>query len=222
MRGTSLSSGYSDKSRDRCKEKLDAEFSVRSGGVLGSHSAQVLVGTTLLLLMVPAQSIAQSFPTSTTQNQLSVRLQAYLPDQELPPIQPILPEVEEMRLVLRLGERRVYVYDGETVQASFPVAVGKPGWETPTGSFEVMNMLRDPGWTSPFDGTQIPPGVDNPLGERWIGFWTDGTNFIGFHGTPTRDSVGQAASHGCVRMYNEDIRQLFEMVSVGTPVIVEN
>lgn len=191
--------------------------------MLGSHSAQVLLSTTLLLLMVPVQAIAQTLPASVaTQNQLLIRLQAYLPNQELPPIHPILPEVEEMRLVLRLGERRVYVYDGEAVQASFPVAVGKPGWETPTGSFEVMHMLRDPGWTSPFTGEQIPPGVDNPLGERWIGFWTDGTNFIGFHGTPTRESVGYAASHGCVRMYNEDIRQMFEMVSVGTPVIVEN
>lgn len=205
---------------------------------MGSRSTKVLLGATLLLLMLPARSIAQSISeNSLAENNLSEtglaennqqalrlapRLQGYLPDQELPPLYPTLPEVNETRLVLRLSERRVYVYNGETTEASFPVAVGKEGWETPTGNFEVMNMIRDPGWTSPFTGEQIPPGSDNPLGERWIGFWTDGTNYIGFHGTPTRDSVGRAASHGCVRMYNEDIRQLFEMVSVGTPVVVEN
>lgn len=67
----------------------------------------------------------------------------------------------------------------------------------------------------------MPPGPDNPLGERWIAFWTDGTNVIGFHGTPNRDSVGRAASHGCVRMYNEDVRELYDIVSTGTPVTVE-
>jgi lipoprotein-anchoring transpeptidase ErfK/SrfK len=141
---------------------------------------------------------------------------------ELPDILPILPEAATMRLVLNLSQRRVFVYEGSDVKASYPVAVGKPGWETPPGSYQVISMLQDPGWISPFTGEEIPPGPDNPLGDRWIGFWTDGTNYIGFHGTPNRDSVGQAASHGCVRMFNEHIRQLYEMVDMGTPVIVEN
>ena len=75
--------------------------------------------------------------------------------------------------------------------------------------------------TNPFTDEVMPPGPENPLGDRWIGFWSDGNNVIGFHGTPNRESVGRAASHGCVRMYNEDIRQLFDMVDLGTPVIVE-
>lgn len=64
----------------------------------------------------------------------------------------------------------------------------------------------------------MPP--DNPLGTRWLGFWTNGKNWIGFHGTPNRASVGSAASHGCVRMYDEHIQELFELVAVGTPVKV--
>jgi lipoprotein-anchoring transpeptidase ErfK/SrfK len=56
---------------------------------------------------------------------------------------------------------------------------------------------------------------------RWIGFWTDGTDHIGFHGTPTLSSIGKAASHGCVRMRNEDVVALFEQVQMGTPVVVE-
>ncbi|WAL62702.1 L,D-transpeptidase [Thermocoleostomius sinensis] len=155
-------------------------------------------------------------------SQLSLRLHPGFSIPELPDIQPILPEAQTMRLVLNLGERRVFVYEGDEVKASYPVAVGKPGWETPPGSYQVISMLQDPGWISPFTGEEIPPGPDNPLGDRWIGFWTDGRNYIGFHGTPNRESVGQAASHGCVRMFNEHIRQLYEMVDMGTPVIVEN
>ncbi|MBE9184962.1 L,D-transpeptidase [Microcoleus sp. LEGE 07076] len=155
-----------------------------------------------------------------------------LPAPELPPLgepfryipqEPKAPEnpVEEVRLVLRLRERRVYVYRKNKVQASFPVAVGKQGWETPTGSFKVMQMIKDPVWEHPWTGELVPAGPDNPLGTRWIGFWTDGKNVIGFHGTPTLDSIGRAASHGCVRMFDKDAQALFEKVAVGTPVIVE-
>ncbi|PZO38119.1 MAG: L,D-transpeptidase [Shackletoniella antarctica] len=135
----------------------------------------------------------------------------------------LLPEVVEQPVQLRLSlsDRRVYVYRGNVVEATFPVAVGKPGWETPTGEFEVFSQISQPGWTNPFTGDVMPPGSENPLGDRWLGFWSDGNNVIGFHGTPNRDSVGRAASHGCVRMYNEDIRQLFDLVALGTRVIVE-
>ncbi len=135
----------------------------------------------------------------------------------------LLPEPVEQPVQLRLSlsDRRVYVSRGDVVEASFPVAVGKSGWETPTGEFEVFSQISQPGWTNPFTNEVMSPGPENPLGDRWIGFWTDGNNVIGFHGTPNRDSVGRAASHGCVRMYNEDIRQLFELVALGTRVIVE-
>jgi L,D-transpeptidase ErfK/SrfK len=141
----------------------------------------------------------------------------YIPQEQKAAENPI----EEVRLVLKLRERRVYVYRQNKVQASFPVAVGKDGWETPTGSFKVMQMIKDPVWEQPWTGELVPAGPDNPLGSRWIGFWTDGKNVIGFHGTPTPESIGRAASHGCVRMFDKDAQALFEKVAVGTPVIVE-
>jgi lipoprotein-anchoring transpeptidase ErfK/SrfK len=82
-------------------------------------------------------------------------------------------------------------------------------------------MLKNPTWQHPWKGTIIPPGKENPLGDRWIAFWSDGTNFIGFHGTPNEKTVGTPASHGCIRMKNRDIRKLFEQVAVGTSVLVE-
>lgn len=133
---------------------------------------------------------------------------------------PFLPIVHNIRLEIRLSERRVYIYDQDQVIKSYPVAVGRAGWETPVGNYEVIQMAHDPVWQHPFTGEVVPPGPDNPLGSRWIGFWTDGTNFIGFHGTPNVESVGQAASHGCIRMYDQDVVALFDQVEMGTPVSV--
>jgi lipoprotein-anchoring transpeptidase ErfK/SrfK len=124
-------------------------------------------------------------------------------------------------LVLDLTQRRVTAYKNEEVLGSYPVAVGKKGWETPTGSFKVLQKIKNPTWQNPWNGKIMPAGPNTALGERWIGFWTNGKDTIGFHGTPTVDSIGKAASHGCVRMYNKDVIELFEVVSVGTPVTVK-
>lgn len=167
---------------------------------------------------VPANSSAGGEQSSTT---LPLKALSFLPD--LPPLEPIFPEVtdQKIRLIIRLKKRRVYVYRGKNLQITYPIAVGRPGWETPVGQFQIIAMLRNPGWTNPLTGEVIPAGLDSPLGDRWIAFWTDGKNYVGFHGTPDRVSVGKAASHGCIRMFNENVRALFEMVSIGTSVTVE-
>lgn len=137
--------------------------------------------------------------------------------------EPFVPEPEgrsPVSLVVDLSDRRVYVYQDERVKTSFRIAVGRAGWETPTGRYEVISMVENPTWQHPFTGEIVPPGNGNPLGVRWIGFWTDGKNTIGFHGTPNEETIGRAASHGCIRMYNDDVVALFEMVQVGTPVHV--
>lgn len=125
-----------------------------------------------------------------------------------------------LNLVLSLSDRRVSVYRGEMLVASYAVAVGREGWQTPTGEFTVFQKQADPAWEHPFTGEVVPPGPDNPLGSRWIGFWSDGTNSIGFHGTPDESLIGSAVSHGCVRMRNEDVLALYEQVSFDTPVTV--
>ena len=160
-----------------------------------------------------------SFPSSALSS-VSNRLD--LP--ELPPLgEPaqFLPDTLAIRLKIKLGERRVYVYQGDRLKTSYPIAVGKEGWETPTGEFAVIQMVENPIWEHPLTGEIIPPGPDNPLGNRWIGFWTDGTNIIGFHGTPNEETVGNAASHGCIRMFNRDVLTLFSLVEIGTPVTVQ-
>jgi len=124
-------------------------------------------------------------------------------------------------LLIDLSERRVYLYSNDKVKANYTIAIGKTGWETPTGSFKVMQMKRDPSWRHPFTREVVPPGKDNPLGKRWIGFLKGDKYDIGLHGTNEDHLIGKAVSHGCVRMHNKDAIALFEQVSVGTPVIVQ-
>jgi lipoprotein-anchoring transpeptidase ErfK/SrfK len=130
------------------------------------------------------------------------------------------PVIDVVNLVLKLNEKKVYVYKGDKLITKYPVAIGKKGWETPTGEWQVMEKVTNPGWTSFKDGKVIKPGSQSPLGQRWIGFWTDGKDMIGFHGTPDVKSIGTAASHGCVRMLNKDVKALFPLVKVGTTVKV--
>jgi len=182
---------------------------------------------TLCLLGQPVKAETAISPEAVSS--ASSTVVPVLPSQTLNPVVPplddpglFLPSLEQpKRLILRLNQRRVYLYQGEEVVASYPVAVGKEGWETPTGSFKIIQKIENPVWQDPWTGEVRSPGPNSALGLRWIGFWTDGKDVIGFHGTPTINSIGQAASHGCVRMRNEDVVALFEQVEVGTPVIVE-
>lgn len=125
------------------------------------------------------------------------------------------------RLVLKLRERRVYVYDDDQVLDSFPVAIGAPGTPTPTGQFEIFQLIENPVWQSPWTGEVFAPGANSALGLRWIGFAELSNGIIGFHGTPTVSSIGRAASNGCVRLRNEDVLALYRHVRLGMTVVVE-
>lgn len=145
-------------------------------------------------------------------------------------------EAGQRELVLDRRRRELRVMENGQALRRFPVAVGRPGWETPVGRFAVIELVADPSWEHPATGETVPPGPANPLGSRWIGFHRDchgrsgfngrehlvvkGCVSSGFHGTPNRDSVGQAVSHGCVRLFDEHVQELFELVRLGTPVTV--
>ncbi|WP_309735064.1 L,D-transpeptidase [Chamaesiphon sp. OTE_75_metabat_556] len=131
-----------------------------------------------------------------------------------------LPPIADVNLVIQLNERKVYVYKGSQIVATYPVAIGKRGRETPTGEWQVMETIVNPGWTNFNTGQRMSPGKNNPLGSRWIGFWTDGKDTIGFHGTNKPDSIGKAVSNGCVRMYDKDVQALYPLIKVGTIVRV--
>ena len=129
-------------------------------------------------------------------------------------------QAEAVQLVLLLSARSLEVRSLGSPPTRYEVAVGQDDWQTPTGEFSILSKLENPAWQHPLTKEEIPPGPGNPLGDRWLGFWTDGQAQIGFHGTDQEDLIGQAVSHGCVRMRNRDIRVLYSQVAIGTPVRV--
>lgn len=123
-------------------------------------------------------------------------------------------------LIVDLSDRQVYLYEAEVLQKSYAVSIGRKDWETPIGIFQVTYKQKNPTWQHPISGEIVPPGPDNPLGAAWIGFWVNEGHQIGFHGTVEGAKIGEAISHGCVRMHNEDILELFDLVKEGWTVTV--
>ncbi len=147
-------------------------------------------------------------------------LQTYSGQKLLIPLKRIPPSVEmQSGIVLNLAERGLYVYEKGKVISFYPVAIGATGkWMTPTGDYKIITKVKDPVWIPPEwadEETPVPAGPDNPLGDRWMGLNAPG---YGIHATNRPITIGQAASHGCIRMYPESAHKLFEQVYVGMPV----
>ena len=127
-------------------------------------------------------------------------------------------------IVVKTGERKLYYVLGDGRAVRYSIAVGRPGKEW-AGRTTIGRMEVNPVWGPPAEVRRdkpelpdlIPPGPHNPLGPRAM--LLSGTEYA-IHGTNRRDSIGTRASYGCIRMYNEDVVELFERVSIGTPVVV--
>ncbi|WP_371374057.1 L,D-transpeptidase [Sporomusa aerivorans] len=136
-------------------------------------------------------------------------------------IQPIgvqaVAQPDVSRIIVNLPSRTLELYKGDTLIKEYPVAIGKPSTPTPTGTYSVIEKEVNPTWYPPGKGYNIPPGPDNPLGARWLGF----VPLYGIHGTNAPWSIGLAVSNGCIRMQEEDVEELFELVEDGATVTVE-
>jgi L,D-transpeptidase catalytic domain/Putative peptidoglycan binding domain len=106
---------------------------------------------------------------------------------------------------------------------TYPIAVGRAGLETPAGFYDINDKQINPSWHVPnsawagdLAGRVIPPGPDDPIKARWMGFY----NGAGIHGTTEDWSIGTAASHGCIRMHIWDVEQLYDLVPLHTPIYV--
>jgi len=122
-------------------------------------------------------------------------------------------------VVLNIPEYTLRLVDGQKVLKRYDVAVGTSIEQTPVGKFSVFFKEINPTWypASGFvDKTPVPPGPDNPLGSRWIEF----APAFGIHGTHKLWTVDYPVSGGCVRMYNPDVEELYELVDIGTSVII--
>lgn len=158
------------------------------------------------------------------------------PDQPQPgsiivvPTRFILPPVPRRGVVVNLAELRVYYYPPNTNQVmTFPIGIGREGWDTPVGVMHIIEKTVNPTWNVPqsirddrakeevFLPKSVPPGPDNPLGGYRMRL-SKPTYLV--HGTNDYRGVGRRSSSGCLRLYPEDIETLFERVKVGTPVTI--
>ncbi len=117
------------------------------------------------------------------------------------------------RIVVSIAECRLALVDGVKVLKVYRTAVGASGSPSPVGTYQIINRIENPSYYVP--GKVVPPGPANPLGTRWLGLTLHG---YGIHGTTQPKSIGKAASHGCIRLRNEDMEELFQLVRPGDQV----
>ncbi len=138
----------------------------------------------------------------------------------------IMPVEAGPGITINLAELRLYLVwqeNGQRQVRFYPIGIGREGRDTPPGQYLVANRAQHPSWSPPPSIRAerpdlppiVPPGPNNPLGEYWIGL---NDQRIGIHGTNKPYGVGRRVSSGCIRLYPEDIADLYSRVRVGMPV----
>lgn len=164
----------------------------------------------------------------------------WIPGEGTPVVLPtryILPDVTRRGIVLNLPEKRLYYFPptpagNKPVVITHPIGIGRMDWETPLGVTKIVRKKANPTWRPPASIKEehlqlygevlpdvVPAGPNNPLGLHAMYLGISGYLI---HGTNKRDGVGSRVSHGCVRMYPENIEELFHQVPVGTEVRIIN
>ncbi|MBT8098443.1 MAG: L,D-transpeptidase family protein [Gammaproteobacteria bacterium] len=171
----------------------------------------------------------------------------WLPGDNTPillPTQFVLPDVPREGVVLNIAAKRLFYFPADGIERdpesgdvirqtvlTFPIGIGRVGWETPLGMTKVVSKAKDPTWWVPISVRRehaelgdplpsvVPPGPDNPLGHRVLKLGMPGYLI---HGTNQPAGVGMRVSHGCVRLYPENIEFLYELVDIGEPVRIVN
>ena len=150
----------------------------------------------------------------------------------------VLPMAKREGIVINLAEHRLYYFaaprGGEPPEVwSYPVSIGKMDWHTPIGTTRIVQKIKDPPWYPPKSvrdehaakgdilPERVPAGPDNPLGQFAMRLGIPGGAYL-IHGTNRPAGVGMQVTHGCMRLYPEDIEELFGMVPVNTPVTIVN
>jgi len=148
----------------------------------------------------------------------------------------VLPSAAREGIVLNVAAKRLFHYrvaedGGLPIVETYPVGIGRTGWQTPTGNTTVVSKARDPVWFVPRSvreehlaagdplPNQVPPGPDNPLGRHVLALGIPGYLI---HGTNKPAGVGMRVSHGCVRLYPDNIEYLFGQVEIGSRVQIVN
>jgi len=163
----------------------------------------------------------------------------WLPGENTPillPTQYVLPDVPREGLILNIASKRLFYFPAmgegqDQIVFTYPIGIGRVGWETPLGATTVVSKAKNPSWWVPASVRRehaemgdplpslVPPGPDNPLGTRVLKLEMPGYLI---HGTNQPYGVGMRVSHGCIRLYPENIEFLYELVEIGEPVRIIN
>ena len=148
------------------------------------------------------------------------------------PSQFILPAGLRQDMVINLAEMRIYFFHKDRTQVStYPIGIGRKDWETPLGTGKIIQKVKNPSWTPPqsirawYDENKlflpdvVPPGPTNPLGDHAMRLSIPGYLI---HGTNRPSGIGLRTSSGCIRMYPEDVAELFDLVPIGAKVRIIN
>ncbi len=148
----------------------------------------------------------------------------------------VIPKAPRDGIVINTAEMRIYYFNGKDASGAkrlltFPISIGREQWVTPKGRTTVVGKVKNPAWHPPKSirkehaeegdilPTVVPAGPDNPLGTHALLLGIDGYLI---HGTDKPFGIGMRVTHGCIRMYPEDIVTMFNATPVGTPVYIVN
>lgn len=156
----------------------------------------------------------------------------------LAPKRRLLPRAPRTGIVINLPEHRLYWYPPAAAGAApvvwtFPISIGKMDWNTPLGRTTIVSKAKDAPWIPPKSVREehakrgeplpavVPGGADNPMGRYKMGLGIPGGAYL-IHGTNRPAGIGMQVTHGCMRLYPEDIETLYGMVPIGTSVTIVN
>jgi lipoprotein-anchoring transpeptidase ErfK/SrfK len=217
--------GYSAAAVDRLVKRIenrlnrtpiDAKAEFENGQI---SVRQARTGRTVVAARLRAQLIAE-LTSSTSDRRVEVPIETHRPRVTSRMVAKKYPVVIDVNR----GAFQLTLYKQLKKVKTYPIAVGQAGLETPEGLYKISNKEENPAWHVPnsawagsLAGTVIPGGApNNPIKARWLGVY-DG---VGVHGTTDRGSIGSNASHGCIRMYIEDVEELYDEVPVGSPIYI--
>ena len=204
-----------------------AEFH-RDGPVIGRHAGYRVKPDESLLEIARRYDIGIGAIIAA-----NPRVDPYVPDPGLRialPTEWILPDTPNRKgIVVNIGEMRLFVFShaGSQTVTTFPIGIGDEGKDTPVGTFTIIEKIRNPAWYVPESIRKekpdlppvVPPGPDNPMGSHALRL-SNPTVLI--HGTNRPWGIGTRNSHGCIRLFQEDIARLYGMIRRGTTVTIVN
>ena len=214
-----IASFVSDIAKASNKDARDAELKQANGHIeIVEGAAGFKTNKTKL-----KKDIAAAVADSLDNNRASAGLTLALAGKKVEPKRTTESIRSTPAIIVTLSTRSVVLYNGDKVVKSYKCAIGTPDHPTPVGNWKIVLKRKNPTWVNPGSDwakdmpKTIGPGPTNPLGMRALNLNASG---IRLHGTTSLSSIGTAASHGCMRMRNEDIIDLFDRVEVGTPVFI--